>query len=158
MLPHFLACGTDVVLVYSVKNPADAAFLSEFDASTKTGGPEMSSHGATAERSAVTAVRPLGVPALRVICSATSAGGGSHTQRATVYPAEGAPHQSDGLSPGLTWWTGRVSTELLAVEVPDIDRRHVYLCGPGPFMESAAAMLEALGVPAESVHQEYFNF
>ncbi|UNT00523.1 ferredoxin--NADP reductase [Streptomyces tubbatahanensis] len=35
--------------------------------------------------------------------------------------------------------------------------RQVFLCGPGPFMESAAATLSGLGVPADRLHMERFS-
>lgn len=34
---------------------------------------------------------------------------------------------------------------------------HIYLCGPAPFMESALAVAEKLGWPAERIHQESFG-
>ncbi|WP_369200409.1 2Fe-2S iron-sulfur cluster-binding protein [Streptomyces sp. PU-14G] len=35
--------------------------------------------------------------------------------------------------------------------------RQVFLCGPGPFMESAATTLRGLGVPADRMHVERFS-
>lgn len=48
--------------------------------------------------------------------------------------------------------------ERLIQVVPDLDRRDVYLCGPGPFMDAATASLLRCGVPLNQIHAERFEF
>lgn len=164
MLPHFLASGVDVVLVYSVRHPAEAAFLSEFDRTAAVTNPKPGNRIASAKSAPAAAQQgpqTHGTPTLRVVCtaSANAAGAGTTPRIAPAAPAERkGPRPSGGPLPGLTWHAGRVSKELLAAEVPEIGRQRVYMCGPESFMESAVAMLAALGVPADAVFQESFNF
>ncbi|MGU5715133.1 FAD-binding oxidoreductase [Aeromonas taiwanensis] len=54
-------------------------------------------------------------------------------------------------------WVGRLSPEMLKELAPDLLSRHVYLCGPAPYMEAVSAMLAALGLPTEQLHQESFG-
>jgi len=42
--------------------------------------------------------------------------------------------------------------------VPDIAGADVYTCGPTAFIEDVARAATALGVPAESIHHELFEF
>lgn len=51
---------------------------------------------------------------------------------------------------------GRLTAELLAAAVPDVANREVFMCGPGPYMAAAHAILMDLGVPLHRVHQESF--
>lgn len=53
---------------------------------------------------------------------------------------------------------GRVNEELLKAEVPDLQSRVVYLCGPVGFMSSVRKALSSLGVDASNVHTENFDF
>lgn len=54
-------------------------------------------------------------------------------------------------------WLGRLSPEMLKELAPDLLSRHVYLCGPAPYMTAVCTMLTALGLPAEQLHQESFG-
>ena len=54
-------------------------------------------------------------------------------------------------------WVGRLGPEMLKELAPDLLSRHVYLCGPAPYMETVSAMLAALGLPVEQLHQESFG-
>ena len=42
--------------------------------------------------------------------------------------------------------------------VPDLATRDLYVCGPDPFSEGVARAASALGVPAEAIHRESFEF
>ncbi|WP_042010968.1 hybrid-cluster NAD(P)-dependent oxidoreductase [Aeromonas fluvialis] len=54
-------------------------------------------------------------------------------------------------------WLGRLSTAMLAELAPDLRERHVYLCGPAPYMAAVSAMLMDLGLPVSQLHQESFG-
>lgn len=54
-------------------------------------------------------------------------------------------------------WVGRLTPEMLRELAPDLLSRHVYLCGPAPYMAVVSAMLAELGVPAAQLHQESFG-
>lgn len=54
-------------------------------------------------------------------------------------------------------WVGRLTPEMLKELAPDLLSRHVYLCGPAPYMSAVCAMLAELGLPAEQLHQESFG-
>lgn len=54
-------------------------------------------------------------------------------------------------------WVGRLTPEMLKELAPDLLSRHVYLCGPAPYMAAVSAMLVELGLPAEQLHQESFG-
>ncbi|WP_314928054.1 hybrid-cluster NAD(P)-dependent oxidoreductase [Aeromonas piscicola] len=54
-------------------------------------------------------------------------------------------------------WVGRLSPDMLRELAPDLLARHVYLCGPAPYMTAVCAMLAKLGLPAEQLHQESFG-
>ncbi|MFM9757541.1 FAD-binding oxidoreductase [Aeromonas dhakensis] len=54
-------------------------------------------------------------------------------------------------------WAGRLTPEMLKELAPDLLSRHVYLCGPAPYMEAVSEMLAGLGLPAEQLHQESFG-
>ncbi|WP_454008757.1 FAD-binding oxidoreductase [Aeromonas sp. Marseille-Q7275] len=54
-------------------------------------------------------------------------------------------------------WVGRLSPEMLRELAPDLLSRHVYLCGPAPYMAVVSAMLAELGLPAAQLHQESFG-
>lgn len=56
-----------------------------------------------------------------------------------------------GLSPGRT---AEALTDLLTEYAPG---RHVYICGPGPMLETARRIASDLGWPDASVHFEYFK-
>ena len=52
-------------------------------------------------------------------------------------------------------YEGRVTSELLAAELPDLDADY-YLCGPTEFMASITSSLIELGVDPLQVHTETF--
>ncbi|MGE6106231.1 FAD-binding oxidoreductase [Aeromonas sobria] len=54
-------------------------------------------------------------------------------------------------------WVGRLSPDMLKELAPDLLSRHVYLCGPAPYMAAVCAMLVELGLPAAQLHQESFG-
>ncbi|WDL83588.1 hybrid-cluster NAD(P)-dependent oxidoreductase [Aeromonas bestiarum] len=54
-------------------------------------------------------------------------------------------------------WVGRLTPAMLKELAPDLLDRHVYLCGPAPYMTAVCAMLAELGLPAEQLHQESFG-
>ncbi|MET3616253.1 ferredoxin-NADP reductase [Rhizobium aquaticum] len=61
--------------------------------------------------------------------------------------------------PGEAWSgpTGHISHELLPEIVPDLHARHVYLCGPVPFMVAAKEALEKLDYNMDNFRQESFG-
>ncbi|QNF15390.1 hybrid-cluster NAD(P)-dependent oxidoreductase [Aeromonas jandaei] len=54
-------------------------------------------------------------------------------------------------------WIGRLTPAMLAELAPDLRERHVYLCGPAPYMAAVSTMLAELGLPAAQLHQESFG-
>ncbi|MGB6189287.1 MAG: hybrid-cluster NAD(P)-dependent oxidoreductase [Aeromonas molluscorum] len=54
-------------------------------------------------------------------------------------------------------WVGRLSPDMLKELVPDLLARHVYLCGPAPYMAAVSRILAELGLPAGQLHQESFG-
>lgn len=54
-------------------------------------------------------------------------------------------------------WLGRLTPTMLSALVPDLLKRHVYLCGPTPYMAAVSTMLSELGLPACQLHQESFG-
>jgi glycine betaine catabolism B len=60
--------------------------------------------------------------------------------------------------PGSGWVgpSGRLDAALLQALVPDLARRSVFCCGPGPFMDMAKRAALGAGVPADAFHEESF--
>lgn len=54
-------------------------------------------------------------------------------------------------------WIGRLTADMLRELAPDLLARHVYLCGPAPYMAAVCTMLAELGLPAAQLHQESFG-
>ncbi|HDX8369663.1 hybrid-cluster NAD(P)-dependent oxidoreductase [Aeromonas dhakensis] len=54
-------------------------------------------------------------------------------------------------------WIGRLTPDMLRELAPDLLARHVYLCGPAPYMTAVCTMLAELGLPAAQLHQESFG-
>ncbi len=52
---------------------------------------------------------------------------------------------------------GRLSKEMLAEWVPDLDSKWIHLCGAPPMMEAVKGMLADLGVPIDRIHTENFG-
>ncbi|MFS1983643.1 2Fe-2S iron-sulfur cluster-binding protein [Vibrio breoganii] len=57
----------------------------------------------------------------------------------------------------LGQYHGRLSQELLQLQVSDISSRTVLMCGPEAYMQSAKTWFDALGVNADQVHHEQFH-
>jgi len=53
--------------------------------------------------------------------------------------------------------TGRVNGQMLELFVPDLRDRHVFTCGPAPFMDAVEKSLEAIGFDMGQFHQESFG-
>ena len=65
-------------------------------------------------------------------------------------------------APGAGGWlpathSGWSGADLLRFVAPDIAERDVFLCGPGPWMDSLRADLRRAGVPADRIHDESFT-
>ncbi|HEY9771737.1 MAG TPA: FAD-binding oxidoreductase [Coleofasciculaceae cyanobacterium] len=60
---------------------------------------------------------------------------------------------------GQVWqgYTGRLNEFMLQAIAPDVQERSVYVCGANPLMKRVKTMLETLGLPMESYHQESFG-
>lgn len=63
-------------------------------------------------------------------------------------------------SPGETWqgFRGRLSLPMLRLIAPDLAERHVYCCGPAPYMAAVRAMLGEAGFDMARYHEESFDF
>ena len=46
----------------------------------------------------------------------------------------------------------------LLLQVPGVQERMVYMCGPQPFMDSLDSTLKQLGVPAGQIFTENFTY
>ncbi|WP_279474512.1 hybrid-cluster NAD(P)-dependent oxidoreductase [Aeromonas caviae] len=62
-----------------------------------------------------------------------------------------------GEAPTAHPWVGRLTPDMLRELAPDLLARHVYLCGPAPYMTAVCTMLAELGLPAAQLHQESFG-
>ena len=62
-------------------------------------------------------------------------------------------------APDVYWpgTRGRISREFISRNVPDLEGRVFFLCGPPPFMESVKRILTGMGVPPERIRQETFG-
>jgi len=60
-------------------------------------------------------------------------------------------------SDNWTGYTGRITTEMIAEEMPDYRERECYICGPPAMLKAMKEMLEDLNVPKENVKTEYFS-
>jgi ferredoxin-NADP reductase len=59
---------------------------------------------------------------------------------------------------GWPGFTGRIDAEMVAaVGPPPADRPQVYVCGPTPFVESAAELLVGMGHDPQRIHTERFG-
>lgn len=60
---------------------------------------------------------------------------------------------------GQEWMgpTGRISRRILELAAPDICERHIYMCGPAGFMESARAILAEMQFDPTKLHVESFG-
>lgn len=58
---------------------------------------------------------------------------------------------------GWEWLTGRLAADMLDEVAPDANGRQVYACGPEAYLNTAAELLEKVGVDDTSVHMEFFS-
>jgi ferredoxin-NADP reductase len=60
---------------------------------------------------------------------------------------------------GQDWMgpTGRINRHILESAAPDLHERHVYMCGPAGFMESAKSVLYEMGFDPTKLHLESFD-
>lgn len=65
--------------------------------------------------------------------------------------------ETTGAEPSWPGLTGRISTELMALAVPDMAERAVMCCGPAPFMAAARSIAASLGVPPGRYLEESFD-
>src|SRR4030081_1536261 len=62
-----------------------------------------------------------------------------------------------GRSESWTGLTGRFDKSMIHALVPDLDQRHVFLCGPGPFAAEVRRILQELGFDQAKLHGESFG-
>ncbi|MFJ6002767.1 ferredoxin reductase [Arthrobacter sp. NPDC092385] len=58
---------------------------------------------------------------------------------------------------GWEWLTGRLTAAMLDEVAPDANGRQVYACGPEAYLNTAAELLEKVGVDDTSIHMEFFS-
>ncbi|WP_088894879.1 FHA domain-containing protein [Leptolyngbya ohadii] len=63
----------------------------------------------------------------------------------------------DLLGFGWSGVRGRINSDLLRSQVPDLMERDVFVCGPNGFMQAIEAALQDLGFPMAQLHQESFG-
>ncbi len=56
-----------------------------------------------------------------------------------------------------TGFTGRVSPQMIQMIAPDFMDRHLFMCGPEPFMESVRQIMDDLGFNMNNFHMESFG-
>jgi glycine betaine catabolism B len=62
-----------------------------------------------------------------------------------------------GRTESWTGFTGRFDKSMIHALVPDLDRRHVFLCGPEPFAAEVRRILQELGFDQAKLHSESFG-
>jgi glycine betaine catabolism B len=62
-----------------------------------------------------------------------------------------------GRSESWTGLTGRFDKSMIHALVPDLDQRHVFLCGPEPFAAEVRRILQELGFDRAKLHSESFG-
>ncbi len=60
-------------------------------------------------------------------------------------------------SDAWTGLTGRCDANMLRMLVPDLMERHVFMCGPEPFMEAVTECLRGIDFPIANLHVESFG-
>jgi len=60
-------------------------------------------------------------------------------------------------SDSWTGLTGRCDASMLKLLVPDLFERHVFMCGPEPFMDAVTACLRGIEFPIANLHVESFG-
>lgn len=61
-----------------------------------------------------------------------------------------------GLEPWLSL-SGRIDERMLRLAAPDLDERHVFMCGPPQFMDAVKDTLKGMQFPIEKLHTESFG-
>lgn len=61
-----------------------------------------------------------------------------------------------GLEPWLSL-SGRIDERMLRLAAPDIEERHVFMCGPQPFMDTVKDVLKSMNFPMDHLHTESFG-
>jgi ferredoxin-NADP reductase len=56
-----------------------------------------------------------------------------------------------------TGFTGRISSQMVDILVPDLAERHVFLCGPEPFAQAVTDILRNMGFDLTKLHTESFG-
>src|ERR1700735_1178296 len=62
-----------------------------------------------------------------------------------------------GPTESWTGFTGRFNKSMIHALVPDLDTRHVFLCGPEPFAVEVKTILQELGFDTAKLHSESFG-
>ena len=62
-----------------------------------------------------------------------------------------------GRTESWTGFTGRFDKSMIHALVPDLDQRHVFLCGPEPFAAEVRRILQELGFDQAKLHSESFG-
>src|ERR1700739_96248 len=62
-----------------------------------------------------------------------------------------------GRTESWTGLTGRFDKSMIQALVPDLDQRHVFLCGPEPFAAEVRRILQELGFDHAKLHSESFG-
>ena len=62
-----------------------------------------------------------------------------------------------GRTESWTGFTGRLDKSMIHALVPDLDQRHVFLCGPEPFAADVRRILQELGFDMAKLHNESFG-
>jgi glycine betaine catabolism B len=62
-----------------------------------------------------------------------------------------------GRTESWTGLTGRFDKSMIHALVPDLDQRHVFLCGPEPFAAAVRRILQELGFDQAKLHSESFG-
>lgn len=67
---------------------------------------------------------------------------------------------STAMGSGTEAWvgiTGRCSEKMFEMVCPDLHERHIFMCGPEPFMVAVKEILRALNFPLANLHTESFG-
>jgi glycine betaine catabolism B len=64
---------------------------------------------------------------------------------------------SPGQTESWTGLTGRFDKSMIHALVPDLDQRHVFMCGPEPFAAEVRRILQELGFDQAKLHSENFG-
>lgn len=56
-----------------------------------------------------------------------------------------------------TGFTGRITSQMIGILVPDLVERHVFMCGPEPFAQDLTDILRGMGFDLAKLHSESFG-